>query len=304
MTKSLTILILVSLVPPLSNSFAQSNFSPNPDSVTFHTEDIHTFWKVFDKTTPKFDPKVFQVEYIDVGSKGLKGFIKMRIEDGKNLSKTIKSNLTYYQAIRESSFLIDEKKERFYECFRNLKEIYSKAVFPDVYFVIGAKNTGGTTFNEGLIIGAEMYGKPTETFSPRIDIDYIDEVVAHELVHFQQNYAKNNTLLAQCIREGSADFICELIAGGHSNNKIHDYGNAHTKELWEEFLKAKDNTSWEPWLYASKDQSRPKDLGYWMGYKITQAYYNNMVDKGKAIDDILNVSDFNAFLEKSGYSGK
>ena len=76
------------------------------------------------------------------------------------------------------------------------------------------------------------------------------------------------------------------------------------KELWDEFLKAKDNTSWEPWLYTSKVQSRPKDLGYWMGYKITQAYYNNMVDKEKAIDDIMSITDFNAFLEKSGYNGK
>lgn len=304
MIKRLTLLILFILTTHFSKSIAQSNFSTNPDSVTFHTEDIHTFWKVFDETTPKFDPKIFQKEYIDAGSEGLKGFIKFRIEDGKNLSKTIKSNLNYYQSIRESSFIIDEKKERFYECFRNLKKIYSKAVFPDVYFVIGVKNTGGTTFNGGLIIGAEMYGKQTETFTPRIDIDYIDEVVAHELVHFQQNYVKNNTLLAQCIREGSADFVCELIAGTHSNNKIYEYGNAHTKELWEEFLKAKDNTTWQPWLYGSKDQSRPKDLGYWMGYKITQAYYNKMVDKEKAIDDILNITDFNNFFEKSGYSGQ
>ena len=46
---------------------AQSNFSKNPDSVGFHTEDIAVFWKVFDKTSPGFDAKSFQEEYIDVG---------------------------------------------------------------------------------------------------------------------------------------------------------------------------------------------------------------------------------------------
>jgi len=189
MTNKFTILLLISAAS-FSKSIAQTTFSTNPDNVTFHTEDIHTFWKVFDKTTPNFDAKVFQKEYIAAGSKGLQGFINMRIEDGKNISKTVKGNLAYYQSIRENSFLIDKKRDRFYECFRNLKKTYSKAVFPDVYFVIGAKNSGGTTFKGGLIIGAEMFGKTTETFSPVLDIDYIDEVVAHELIHFQQNYAK------------------------------------------------------------------------------------------------------------------
>ena len=285
-------------------SIAQKNFSTNPDSVVFHTSDIAVFWKVFDKTSPKFDAKAFQEEYIDVGSAGLKGFIRMRIESGKNLSKTIKDNLAYYQAVRESSLSINGEKKKLYDYFHKLKEIYPKAAFPDVYFVIGAKNTGGTTFSGGLIIGAEMYGKPSGSFMPSIDIDYIDEVVLHESVHFQQNYAPSKILLAQCIREGTADFICELVAGGHSNGKIHDYGNAHTKELWNEFKNEMNGTDWSNWLYGSKNKSRQKDLGYWIGYKISSAYYDKMTDKMKAIDDMLNITDYEAFLKKSGYNGE
>jgi len=295
-----TVIIIFSFLLA-SSSLAQTRSTP--DSIKFHTEDIERFWKVFDKTSPKFDAKVFQKEYIDSGSVGLKGFLKYRIEDGKHLSKTIKSDVEYYKSIRESSLSIANRGEMFYECFAKLKNIYSRAVFPDVYFVIGAKNSGGTSFSGGLIIGAEMFGKPTETFSPNVNIEFIDEVVAHELIHFQQNYPINKTLLAQCIREGSADFICEIIAGSHSNKIIHEYGNAHTQELWNEFLKAKDKTDWTNWLYYSKDKSRPKDLGYFIGYKITEAYYNQADDKTKAIDDILNIVDFNAFLNKSGYSG-
>ena len=297
-------LITSLLVTAVHLAAAQSNFSTNPDSVVFHTEDIGVFWKVFDKTSPKFDPKTFQQEYIDVGSAGLKGFIKMRIESGKNLSKTIKENLSYYQAVRESSLSIDHEKKKLYEYFHKLKEIYPKAEFPDVYFVIGAKNTGGTTFNGGLIIGAEMYGKPSGSFMPSVDIDYIDEIVLHESVHFQQKYEPSNVLLAQCIREGTADFITELVAGSHSNGKIHEYGNAHTKELWNEFVNEMNGTDWSNWLYGSKNKSRQKDLGYWMGYKISKAYYDKMDDKMKAIDDMLNITDYEAFLKKSGYNGE
>ena len=297
-----TLFLLLSI-----NSFTQTNetsFSKNPTDAKFHTEDIINFWKVFDETKPNFSATTFQEKYIGIGSKGLKGFVKNRIENGNNLSNTVKANLNYYEAIRESSLSIDAKKERFYECFNNLKKIYPYAVFPDVYFVIGAKNSGGTSFSDGLIIGAEMFGEEKNDFKPVLDIGYVDEVVAHELVHFQQNYASDNSLLAQCTREGSADFICELIAGSHSNTKIYEYGDAHTKELWNEFIAQMNGSDWGNWLYSSKDKSRPKDLGYWVGYKITKAYYDKAEGKTKAIQEILNIKDFNSFLANSGYNGE
>ena len=94
------------------NSVGQTNeviFSKNPRDAKFYTTDIINFWKVFDETNPGFEATTFQQKYIDVGSKGLKGFIKNRIENGNNLSKTIKANLNYYEAIRESSLSIDKK---------------------------------------------------------------------------------------------------------------------------------------------------------------------------------------------------
>ncbi len=282
----------------------QNTLSANPDSVVFHTEDIILFWKVFDESKPKFDAEVLQTNYLDAGSPGLKGFIKMRIESGNNLSKTIKNNLEYYQQIRESSLTINNRKTRMREYFFNLKKIYPTAVFPDVYFVIGAKNSGGTTFRDGLIIGAEMFGKETETFKPRVDIETVELIVLHELIHYQQNYITNNALLAQSIREGSADFICELAAGNHPNTAIHDYGNNHTSELWTEFSQKMHGTDWTPWLYYARDKSRPADLGYWMGYKIVKAYYDKMTDKTQAVHDILNIQDFNKFLTHSGYTGQ
>jgi hypothetical protein len=285
--------------------FGQSSGPPDKlNEVVFHTEDIENFWTAFDETYPVLDATVFQARYIDIGTMGLKGFIRGRIENGDHLAKTVKNNLAYYQAIRASSLSIANKKNRFYECFENLQKIYPAAVFPDVYFVIGAKNSGGTTFNKGLIIGAEMFGKDTNGIKPVLDIDLVDELVSHELIHFQQRNARDNSLLAQSIMEGSADFICELIAGGHSNSIIYAYGDAHSKELWEEFQKDMNGTDWKTWLYTSKDKSRPKDLGYWMGYKITRSYYNNTQNKSKAISNILHIRDYRKFLADSKYNGE
>jgi hypothetical protein len=277
------------------------DFNTDPGKAEFHTEDISLFWSVYDLVQPKPDGAAFQKIYLEAGSAGLKAFVPDRIESGKHLSKVIKDNLDYYKSIRESSLSIANKKERFYECFSSLKVIYPEAVFPDVYFVIGAKNSGGTTFDGGLIIGAEMFGETNATIQAPLDIDLVDEVVAHELIHFQQKYVKDNSLLAQSIREGSADFIAELIAGNHSNKKIYVYGDAHEKELWTEFSKRMFDNDWNGWLYYQKDKSRPKDLGYWMGYKITKAYYDRAEDKSRAVHEILNIQDFKTFLEKSGY---
>lgn len=302
MIKKLTFFISLCFISIVS--FGQNTLSYNPDSVTLHTEDIDLFWKVFDETKPKFNGKIFQTHYLDAGSSGLKGFIRMRIESGSNLSKTIKKNLDYYTAVRESTLSIDDRIGKLQEYFHTFKKLYPAAVFPDVYFVIGAKNTGGTTFSGGLIIGAEMFGQKTETFQPRIDIENLELIVIHELIHYQQKYSSTKTLLGQSIREGSADFICELVTGSHPYTEQHAYGNSHEQQLWNEFSQKMNSTDWTPWLYYTKDDSRPKDLGYWMGYKISKAYYDTQNNKAQAIHDILNITDFTEFLKKSGYAGQ
>ncbi len=49
---------------------------------------------------------------------------------------------------------------------------------------------------------------------------------------------------------------------------------------------------------------KPADLGYYIGYKIVESYYNRAKDKKQVIKDILDIKDFNAFLKASGYDEK
>ena len=54
------------------------------------------------------------------------------------------------------------------------------------------------------------------------------------------------------------------------------------------------------WFYnATTAKDRPADLGYYVGYLITQAYYRSAKDKRQAIHDILNIQDARAFYEAS-----
>ena len=195
-----------------------------------------------------------------------------------------------------------------------MKEIYPDAVFPPVYFVVGRMNSGGTLTDKGLLIGAEMYGKRPDTDLSELDdwlkavlgsVDRVPYIVAHELIHFQQNTVRERTLLSASIREGSADFIGELISGGQINPHLHKYGDPREKELWEEFSKEMEGKDYSNWLYqGEKSKDRPADLGYYIGYKIVESYYRKADDKKQAIKDILNIKDFNSFLRASGYENK
>ena len=47
--------------------------------------------------------------------------------------------------------------------------------------------------------------------------------------------------------------------------------------------------------------NKPADLGYYVGYKICESYYNKQKDKKKAIQEILTIKDWEEFYLKSGY---
>jgi Predicted Zn-dependent protease (DUF2268) len=289
-------LILLVITLTVLNSYSQTNFSNNPDSSVFLTQDIDNFWKAFDAFANDSTINPFDKHYISVGSAGVKGFIPNRIQSAEHLMATVKRRRADYEKIRESSLRLNVKEKQCRSSFYALKYWYPEAVFPPVYFVVGAYNSGGTFNEEGLFIGAEM----------QPEINNIPFIVAHELIHFQQKtWSEFPTLLQQSIVEGSADFLGELISGVNINQKANDYGSRHEERLCKEFVSLMGSTNYSDWLYGvSGKDDRPNDLGYWMGYKITENYFKRAIDKQKAVKDILEIKDYKAFLNKSGYLDK
>lgn len=307
--KNLSLTFLLATILCSVNLFAQSD----QIEIELVTSDIEHFWEAYDKAKPDFNPEAFDELYLGRASKGLKGFIKNRIQNGEYLAAIIKKRPDYYEALRESSMQIPSMRDSIRSYLGNLRDIYPNADFPPIYFVIGAMNSGGTTSRNGIIIGADMYGLTPQTNMAELSdwhksvvksVDQIPHIVAHELIHIQQKYRGSNlTLLGASIREGSADFIAELISGKHINEHVHEFANPREEELWNEFKSRTHEKNYDGWLYSSQD-GRPNDLGYWMGYKITQAYYHLMDDKKQAMEDIMRIKNFEEFLTASGYSNR
>lgn len=283
----------------------------DPQKIELVTSDIDNFWAAYDASQPDLNPEPFKKIYIKNGSKGLKGFINGRIQNADNLVSVISKRPKYYESLKEVTPRISLMEKEIKGYLTKMKDLYPNAIFPPVYFVIGAMNSGGTTSRHGLIIGVDMYGLTPDTPEEELSnwlrtvlksVDEIPHIVVHELVHFQQKYDGRN-LLSASIKEGAADFVGELVSGRHINEHVHDFANPKEEELWKEFEGRMFDNNFDGWLYSSQE-GRPNDLGYWMGYKITKSYYDSMDDKKQAIDDIMNIKDFEQFLVDSQYPEK
>ena len=316
-TAALALYLLVSASAGAAQT-AEPHVNRDPERVQFVTSDIDNFWRAYDLANQESDRTkqiaIYQREYLDRGSTGLQDFLRMRIKSAEDLLAAIERQPKYYASIRSSTLRVREMEDEMRGSFQRFKTLYPNAVFPDVYFVVGASNTGGTASRNGLLIGTEMYGSTPET--PRDElpdwmkavlrpIHTLPAIVAHESCHFNQKLPEQKTLLDKAIQEGSCDFVGELIAGETINPMRQAHGDAHEAELWREFEAEMDSTGVRNWMYngpTAKD--RPADLGYHMGYKITQAFYNHAEDKHRALDDILNITDFRDFLQRSRYREK
>jgi hypothetical protein len=295
----------------------RAKMNHDPNAVKLVTSDIDNFWRAYalasSASTADEKEKIYQREYLDKGSPGLKDFIDLRIKSAHNLVRSIDGRPKYYASLKEVTPRVPQMEPQIRASLRKLKELYSDAVFPDVYFLIGIMNSGGTTGPSGLLIGTEMHGRTPDSDMSEMNswykavlapIDELPGIVAHELIHYQQT-GSGDTLLAQSVTEGSADFVGEMISGQIINKHLREYGDAHEAQLWAEFSKEMNGTDISHWLYnGDKSTDRPADLGYYMGYRIDESYYQHAADKKQALRDILTVTDYSTFLRNSHYADK
>jgi hypothetical protein len=306
----------VNSIPAQDNKPTGLSFTKDPEKAQIVTSDIALFWQAYDMAKPENNLVIYRDEYFKKGSVGLQDFLRSNIGNSCNLVTAIDAAPKYYAALRAQSAKVENYKPQMLASFKKLKEIYPDAVFPKVYFVIGRMGASGKATFTGLLIGVDKFGKTDDASLAEMSdlkkasvdsIERIPFIVAHELIHYQQRFGlfDDLNLLGRSLHEGGADFVGELIAGGSIQPRLHEYGNAREKQLWLEFKKEMNNMDKSNWLYQSdKAKDKPADLGYYVGYKIVESYYNRAKDKKQAIRDILDIKDFNQFLKASGYDEK
>jgi len=287
--------------------------------------DIDNFWIAFDsvQTTNDSVQQIAYIKklYIDKGSVGLRSFMAVRGNSAEKWVRLIRQSPKFWASIRPNTVTVKEKAELIEARIQKLKELYPELSEAKMYFTIGGLNSGGTTVNKMILIGCEIATGTANTDVSDLpqntarwlggvfmeqDLNNIVPLNIHEYIHTQQKSGEPSTLLGLAIREGSCDFITELVMETPMMNNYIQYGRAHDKELKEQFKKEMFTNSSANWLYNGSKSTTMADLGCYMGYAICKSYYEQATDKKKAVAEIieLNYSDSTAienFLVQSKY---
>lgn len=314
------ILILFLLSPLLS--VAQKQYK-------VETTDVRHFWNAYDHlakaTTTPDSIDIFEQEYIETASPDFKKFLKARDFTAEEYVKLISVVPAFWTSVRPLTEQIANRTGEIDQMFDSLSQVLPGFKKPDVCFAIGCLRTGGTTSKDLILVGAEI-AAANATVDKRGLNAWLQSVlgntgdivsmVAHEAVHTRQrgfpfdeffslvSHRKLN-LLNMSITEGSADFITSRFLGRNINAEIHAYGAAHKDELWLEFEEdmRTDPYDYSPWLYnGNQSQGRPADLGYYIGWMITQGYYDTATNKEKALKTLMRRGKYKKVFRHSGFS--
>jgi hypothetical protein len=274
--------------------------------------DISNFYAAFDSLEKVSDKaqkaEIIQKMYLDKGSWGIKFMVdefKHKPSDWVEYIEKDKAKLMKY---RQQLLSILEQKPEI-----DAKLAYFKQIYPDfkdakMAILIGVGIFGGNVPVHDVLIGAEVIVNDRK--------DWILHYVEHEFTHSQQKLG-NYSLLAACMEEGTCDFVAELVDQKEfTENYPADYigfGNKNEAAVWDTFklhINCNIKGKFFNFLYGTTgvkiNGKYMTDLGYFMGYKIAKAYYNNATDKKQALTEIITLDyadneKVRTFLLKSGY---
>jgi hypothetical protein len=281
------------------------------------TSDISRFWEAFDKLksaeTTKDSINLIQKFYIDRLTIEGKRFVKLRNYAADEYVRVIRKYPKYLKQLRLKTDNILTYQAMLDSGFIKLKAAIPQYKTPRLCFAIGCFRGGGTGENDLILMGAEIAladpsmdftefnGNLRDILSKGVNLK---ELVAHESVHCQQYKKKSNNLLAIALREGTANFLSTFILNNGQLPNLDKYGLEHECELWKEFKLNIHSEDTSQWFYNTGSiKNKPADLGYFMGMRICEAYYNKQPDKTKAIKVLLDRSKYEEVMEQSDYSG-
>lgn len=286
-----------------------------------HTSDVDHFWEVYDLVHASSDSaeqlRLVQEKYINRGSPGLHSLMQVRNYDAAELTEVMLAYPKYWASIRANTLTAAQQATAASAALQKLQALYPKVKPADVYFAMGAFRSGGTYYQQQVLLGGEFVFAtqqsaieelPTRTqaairnYAPT----NIPLTVVHEYIHTQQRGFEGISILHSCVAEGVAEFVSTLALGSPLSPPIV-FGKKHQQQVIDTFMREvlRDNDT-DNWLYGSNANGLVQnDLGYFIGYAICEAHYQKASNKKEAIAQMMeleyqNDSAFASFVDGSG----
>ena len=308
----ITILCLVGLSCIADPAYAQQRLTENVErdaaKAVFVFGDIERFLEAREAIANGRDTEdALQSLYFDRASPGLRMFMEKYDLGAKRLIKAMANNPEAYERIPDVLLALRRNVPTFRKSYRDISEILPEAVFPPTYFLVSGHRGIGSGSIEGPLISIEKRSAA--------NVAELTPTLVHEMIHMQQLAAVGEAyfdifsglgrnLLALSIREGAATFFAEVIAGGSKHkNEARAYLASHEAEIWQAFQKDMLSVDIGDWLWKKPaNPEQPQDMGYAMGARIVEEFYENAEDKGRAASEVMAITNYPAFLERSGYT--
>ncbi len=311
-TLKLFFVLILFLVISRINARAQlkCEITDDPAKVQFIYDDVKNFLRAMDMLDKGGDPEsILQKEYLDKATPGLKEYISESGATAKRFVETIQKKQEQYSALHELLDQLIPQEDNVRKAFSELAKVVPDPVFIPIYYFIGIGSGGlnAQPSEYGIIVAiTELAEDPSLLRVPLVhEVIHVKNALTVGIEEYMQVFGPKMSLLSLCIREGTAYFLTLLSIDEHGHKDAYDYYLKNEKKLWEMFKADMIKSSPEEWLFvAHSDPELPAHLGYIIGSRIVEAYYDRAEDKKKAVQDILSVIDFEEFFKKSGYAEK
>lgn len=266
-------------------------------------EDVERFYKLYDATGGHPSVEQLQRDYLDAGTDGLHTLMKIRNLTAARIAESIEKRPEMYTNAKRCTAVLPRVRQRVAVSLRELVRLYPQARIPPVTIVVGRGKPVGVGYpNTGLQIGLEALCA-VDWFDANLEDRFV-HVIAHEYAHVQQAATNADeehfTVLQRSLLEGIAELVAEITSGKTGYVHFGPLTQGREKEIETAFAADQDKTDLSAWVDNSTLE-QPRDLGYWVGYRIAKSYYQHSADKTQAFREILEMSDAKAFLAKSGW---
>lgn len=301
-------------------AFRESRRRPEDAKLIFN--DVERFWEAYDLAAAREDPSgkaaIFRERYLAPGTPGLIDYHWIKIRSMERMVERIEKSRAFYDGVRERTLRAKSYETAIRDGLRRFMALYPEASAPDVTFVIGRMSSGGTAGPTGMLIGVEMWSweegialdgveEGYRKAMRSMNLDSLPFIVVHEHIHALQQYGGKKSVLRSALQEGSADFLAGLALPAQDKPHYYKWGLEREAAIWGRFKDEMDGEKFENWVGNNStvnDDGWYADLGYFIGARISEAYYEQAEDKRQAIRDLIIAKDPAEILEKSGYPAR
>jgi hypothetical protein len=301
------LLVLVMLIPA-NQVFGQQNslVTTDPAKASIIYSDLVNFARFLERIDSGDAIDIaLEEEYLEKASPGLLEHIKDQQFTAADFINAINERLHEYKKLKNLSVALKSVEPDLRQAYGRLSEVLPGSVFMPVYYFVGV--------HKGLFAEPSQIGISVSISSESSALKHMTELVIHESAHVQQVmavglneymqvYGPKKSLLSLAIREGTAELFTMLVTGKITQQDALDYLLENEGGLWPQFSRSMHDQDPGDWMWRKpSNEDWPNHMGYAMGYRIVDSYYQSAGDKTQAKQAILASTDARELLDASGY---